>query len=207
MERALECVEASFVAQGAGQAINRPRKRILLPHCSLHYMAAALPAEKWFGMKIYTVSSTDTHFAVLLFDAENAELKAVIQADHLGRLRTGAASGVATKHLARADASRVSLIGTGRQARTQLEAIAKVLRVSSVKVFGRDETRREDFCREMQARLGVQVEPASTAEEAVRFGEVVITATNAREPVVLGEWLQPGSHVNAIGVNTVQHSE
>ena len=207
MERALECVEASFVAQGAGQAINRPRKRILLPHCSLHYMAAALPAEKWLGMKIYTVTRSDFRFGVLLFDAENGELKAVIQADHLGRIRTGAASGVATKYLARANASRVGLIGTGRQARTQLEAVTKVLQVSSARVFGRDEKRRQEFCREMQARLGVQVEPASTAEEAVRFGEVVITATTAREPVVLGEWLQPGTHVNAIGANMANRRE
>jgi ornithine cyclodeaminase/alanine dehydrogenase-like protein (mu-crystallin family) len=207
MERALECVEASFFAQGTGQAINRPRKRILLPHSSLHYMAAALPAENWLGMKIYTVTPSDMRFGVLLFDVERGELKAVIQADHLGRIRTGAASGVATRYLARANASRVGLIGTGRQARTQLEAVTKVLQVSSAKVFGRDEKRRQEFCREMQVRLGVQVEPATHAEEAVRFGEVIITATTAREPVVLGEWLQPGTHVNAIGANMLNRRE
>jgi len=207
MERALECVEASFLAQATGQAINRPRERILLPHSSLHYMAAALTAEKWLGMKIYTVTAWGLRFVVLLFDAESGELKAVIQADHLGRIRTGAASGVATKYLARANASRVGLIGTGRQARTQLEAVAKVLQVSSARVFGRDQERRQEFCREMQRRLGVQVEPASSAEEAVRFGEVVITATTAREPVVLGEWLQSGTHVNAIGANMANRRE
>jgi ornithine cyclodeaminase/alanine dehydrogenase-like protein (mu-crystallin family) len=207
MERALECVEASFLAQGAGQAINRPRKRILLPLSSLHYMAAALPAQKWLGMKIYTVTRSDFRFGVLLFDAESGELKAVIQADHLGRIRTGAASGVATKYLARAKASRVGLIGTGRQARTQLEAVTKVLPVSSARVFGRDEKRRQEFCREMEARLGVQVAPATQAEEAVRFGEVVITATTAPEPVVLGEWLEPGTHVNAIGANMANRRE
>jgi len=207
MERALECVEASFLAQTTGQAINRPRKRILLPHSSLHYMAAALPAEKWLGMKIYTVTPSGLRFGVLLFDAESGELKVVIQADHLGRIRTGAASGVATKYLARASASRVGLIGTGRQARTQLEAVAKVLRVSSARVFGRDQARQQEFCREMQGRLGVEVEPASSAEEAVRFAEVVITATTARDPVVLGKWLQPGTHVNAIGANMADRRE
>ena len=207
MQRALECVEASFLAQAAGEGINRPRKRILLPHSSLHYMAAALTAQKWAGMKIYTVTRSEFRFGVLLFDSETGELKAVIQADHLGRIRTGAASGVATKHLARASASRVGLVGTGRQARTQLEAVTKVLRVSSAKVFGRDEAKRQDFCREMQGRLQVQVEPASNAEEAVRFGEVVITATNAHDPVVLGEWLQPGTHVNAVGANMANRRE
>jgi len=207
MERALECVEASFLAQAAGLGINRPRKRILLPHSSLHYMAAALPAEEWLGMKIYTVTRSGFHFGVLLFDSETGELKAVIRADHLGRIRTGAASGVGTKFLARANASRVGLIGTGRQARTQLEAVTKVLRVSSAKVFGRDEARRQDFCREMQERLRVQVEPAASAEEAVRFGEVVITMTNSHDPVVLGEWLQPGTHVNAVGANMADRRE
>jgi ornithine cyclodeaminase/alanine dehydrogenase-like protein (mu-crystallin family) len=207
MECALDCVEASFLAQAVGQGINRPRKRILLPHSSLHYMAAALTADKWLGMKIYTVTRSDFRFGVLLFGAESGELKAVIQADHLGRIRTGAASGVGTKYLARANASRVGLIGTGRQARTQLEAVTKVLQGSSAKVFGRDEARRQDFCREMQERLRVQVEPASSAEEVVRFAEVVITVTNARDPVVLGEWLQPGTHVNAVGANMANRRE
>jgi ornithine cyclodeaminase/alanine dehydrogenase-like protein (mu-crystallin family) len=207
MERALERVEASFLAQSMGQAINRPRKRILLPSTSLHYMAAALPAEKWLGMKIYTVTRADFRFGVLLMDAESGELKAVIQADHLGRIRTGAASGIAAKYLARANASRVGLIGTGRQARTQLEAVTKVRQVSSAKVFGRDEIKRQDFCREMETCLGIQVEPASSAEEAVRFGEVIVTATTALEPVVLGAWLQPGTHVNAIGANMANRRE
>ena len=207
MERALEYVEASFLAQATGQAINRPRKRILLPHSSLHYMAAAFPAEDWYGMKIYTVTPSDLRFWVLLLDVRSGELKAVIQGDNLGRIRTGAASGVATKYLARADASRVGLIGTGRQARTQLEAITKVRQVSSLKVFGRDQERQQEFCRDAQERLGIQAEPASSAEEAVRFGEVVITATNARDPVVLGEWLQPGTHVNTIGANMANRRE
>ena len=98
MERALECVEASFVAQGSGKAVNRSRERILLPQTSLHYMAAALPEEKWLGMKIYTVARTGLRFVVLLFDAETGGLLALMEADYLGRIRTGAASGVATKY-------------------------------------------------------------------------------------------------------------
>jgi ornithine cyclodeaminase/alanine dehydrogenase-like protein (mu-crystallin family) len=210
MERALECVEASFRAQAGGRAMNRARERILLPRCSLHYMAAALPQEKWLGMKIYTVTRADFRFFVLLFDAETGKLLALMQADHLGRLRTGAASGIATKYLARRAASRVGLIGTGRQARTQLEAVAQVRKLTAVKVFGRDEQRRLDFCREMSAHAalaGVAVEPAGSAEEAARFGEIVITATNSREPVVLGAWLEPGTHINAIGANMADHRE
>ncbi len=207
MERALECVEASFAAQGCGQAMNRSRERLLLPHTSLHYMAAALPGENLLGMKIYTVTRSDMRFGVLLFDAESGKLLALMQADHLGRIRTGAASGIATKYLARPEASRLGLIGTGRQARTQLEAVAKVRKLTATRVFSRDEKRRAEFCRETSERFSLRVEPASSAEEAVRFGEIVVAATTSREPVVLGEWLQPETHVNAIGANMADRRE
>jgi len=207
MERALECVEASMQAEAAGRTANRARERIILPQCSLHYMAAALLNNQWLGMKIYTVAHGDLRFIVLLFDAQSGRLLALMQADHLGRLRTGAASGVATKYMARRGASRVGMIGTGRQARTQLEAVAKVRNLATARVFGQDENRCREFCREMSAQLGLAVEPAASAEEAVRFGEIVITATAARQPVVLGSWLEPGTHVNAIGANMADRRE
>jgi ornithine cyclodeaminase/alanine dehydrogenase-like protein (mu-crystallin family) len=207
MERALECVEASFVAQGSGSARNRPRERILLPQLSLHYMAGALPELKQVGMKIYTVTSQALRFLVLLFDTGSGRLEALMQADHLGRIRTGAASGIATKYLARPEASRVGLVGAGRQARTQLEAIAKVRKLSGAKVFSRDPRRLKNFCDEMAERLGFAVEPASHPEAATRFGEIVITATSAQEPVVYGEWLEPGTHLNAIGANMPNRRE
>jgi ornithine cyclodeaminase/alanine dehydrogenase-like protein (mu-crystallin family) len=207
MDRALECVEASFVAQGNNRAVNRSRERILLPHVSLHYMAGALPESNHVGMKIYTVTRDDFRFLVLLFDAQSGRLLSLMQADHLGRIRTGAASGIATKYLARPEASRVGMIGTGRQARTQLQAIAWVRKLTAVKAFGRDKNRLQSFCLEMSEGLGVPVEPASSAEEATRFGEIVSTATTAQQPVVLGECLQPGTHVNAIGANTANRRE
>ena len=207
MQRGLECVEASFRAQHDGKGINRPRQRIFLPGTSLHYMAAALHDENLVGMKIYTVTSASFHFVVLLFDGVSGELLAFIEADHLGRIRTGAASGVATKYLARTDASRVAVIGTGRQARTQLEAVALVRKLDGVRVFSRNERRRLDFCRELSERLNLAVEPVESAEAAVRFAEIVIAATTSREPVICGEWLQPGTHVNAIGANMANRRE
>ncbi len=207
MERALECVETSFKAQVSNHAINRARERIFLPEVSLHYMAAALTGKNWLGMKIYTVTRKEVRFAVLLFDGETGDLLAWMQADHLGRLRTGAASGVATKYLAREDASRVGLIGTGRQARTQLLAVSRVRRLTGARVFGRNESRCREFCREMSETLGIPVEPNPSLEETVRFGEIVITATSAKEPVVKGEWLEPGTHVNAIGANAAERRE
>jgi len=207
MERALELVEASFVAQQGGEAVNRPRQRIMLPHCSLHYMAASLPDENVMGMKIYTVSRGAFRFVVLLFDATNGALLALIEADHLGRIRTGAASGVATKFLARPDACKVGLIGAGRQARTQLEAVSRVRKLSGAKVFSRTQASREEFCREMSTKLQLNVEPAESAEAAARFADIVITATNSTQPLVHGEWLRPGTHVNATGANMANRRE
>jgi ornithine cyclodeaminase/alanine dehydrogenase-like protein (mu-crystallin family) len=207
MERALECVEASFVAQGEDRAVNRSRERILLPGFSLHYMAGALLESQHVGMKIYTVTREDFRFLVLLYDAVSGRLLSLMQADHLGRIRTGAASGIATKYLARPDASRVGVIGTGRQARTQLQAIARVRKLTAVRASGRNPDRLHAFCRDMSNELGVPVEPAASAEEATRFGEIVTTATTAQQPVVLGECLPPGAHVNAIGANAANRRE
>jgi ornithine cyclodeaminase/alanine dehydrogenase-like protein (mu-crystallin family) len=207
MERALECVEASFVAQGNDRAVNRSRERILLPDVSLHYMAGALPDSQHVGMKIYTITREKFQFLVLLFDTVSGKLLSLMQGDHLGRIRTGAASGIATKYLARADASRLGLIGTGRQARTQLQAIARVRKLAGVKVFGRDSNRLRTFCLEMSNELGVAVEPAATADDATRFGDIVTTATSAHQPVVRGEFLQPGAHLNAIGANMANRRE
>ncbi len=206
MERALERVEASFRAQHGDQAANRSRERIFLPHVSLHYMAA-IPEENILGMKVYTVTRGAFRFVVLLFDAEDGDLLALIEADHLGRIRTGAASGVATKFMAREDASHVGLIGTGRQARTQLEAVAAVRKLAQVKVFSRSDEHRREFSREMSEKLGMKVEAAESAEAAARFGDIVITATNASQPVVQGDWLRPGTHLNVIGANIVNRRE
>lgn len=207
MERALERVEASFIQQHRGDAVNRSRERIFLPHTSLHYMAAALQEEKLVGMKIYTIARQAWRFLVLLFEAEGGELLALLEADHLGRIRTGAASGVATKYLARTDAACVGMIGAGRQAQTQLAAVAQVRKLKAARVFSRDEGRRRDFCRTMTEMLGLEVRPAESAEHAVRFGDIVITATTASQPVLQGEWLRPGTHVNAIGANMVIRRE
>jgi ornithine cyclodeaminase/alanine dehydrogenase-like protein (mu-crystallin family) len=207
MERALERVEASFRAQHGDRAINRSRERIFLPQLSLHYMAAAIPEENILGMKVYTVARGSFRFVVLLFNAESGDLLALIEADHLGRIRTGAASGVATKFMARQEASQVGLIGTGRQAHTQLEAVSKVRELTRVKVYSRDEDHRRGFCREMSEKIQIEVEPAASGQAAVQFADIVITATSASQAVVQGEWLRPGAHLNVIGANMVNRRE
>jgi ornithine cyclodeaminase len=109
--------------------------------------------------------------------------------------------------MARADARSVGIFGTGWQARSQLEAVCAVRQIQAIKAFGRDATRRQTFCAEMTQQLGIPVEPADTAEAAVNGTDVLITSTNAREPLFDGNWLEPGAHVNAIGSNALIRRE
>jgi ornithine cyclodeaminase/alanine dehydrogenase-like protein (mu-crystallin family) len=207
MEMALKTVEEAFRLQGERKVDNSPRRRCRLEHGLLHVMSASLPTRGFAGLKTYTSVEGRTRFHVLLYDAADGKLLAVVEADGLGRLRTGAASGVATRYMARADASRVGIIGTGSQARTQLEAVCAVRPVQAVTAYGRDMDRRAKFCREMSESLGIRVEAASEPEQAVRDVDIVITATTSKEPVVNGEWLAPGAHINAVGSNHLSRRE
>jgi alanine dehydrogenase len=205
---ALEIVEESLRQQGNGELILHPRRRVKLPDGALlHYMAAADTVRGYIGMKLYTVARGTARFVVPLFRSTTGEMVALIEADALGQLRTGAASGVATKYLANANARTACIIGTGYQARTQLEAVADVRRLASVRAFGRDPERREKFCREMSERIGVAVEPMGSGEEAVKGADIVITATPATQVVLEGAWLAPGMHINAMGANWPQKRE
>ncbi len=205
---AIEVVEESLRQQGEGKLILHPRRRVKLPDSALlHYMAAADPIRGYIGMKLYTVTRSGARFVVPLFRSTTGEMAALIEADALGQIRTGAASGVATKYLASANASTAGIIGTGYQARTQLEAVAAVRRLKLVRAFGRDPARRAAFCRELSERIGLPVEAASSSEEAVRGAEIVITATSATQVVLEGAWLSPGMHINAMGANWPQKRE
>jgi alanine dehydrogenase len=207
METALDAVRASFLAQTNATAVNRPRRRILLRSVSLHYMAGALAGEELLGMKVYTVSSGLLRFVVLLYDASSGELLALIEADHLGRIRTGAASGVATQVLSRPDSSTLGMLGAGRQARTQLHAISLVRPLRLVRVYSQDEQRRKAFCDEMSQVLHLDVASAGSAEAAVRAADILVTATSAHDPVLFGGWVSPGVHINAVGANSASRRE
>lgn len=202
MPIALDAVEEISRRQQSGQAILHARRRIELPQNGyFHYMAAADMAEGFLGMKLYTYVRGKVRFLVPLYRVETGELAALIEADFMGQMRTGAATGVATKYMARKDARVSCIIGTGLQARTQLEAIANVRKPQSARAYGRNPERRQTFCTEMTAKLGIPVTPVETAEEAVRGADIVTTATTTSRPVVLGAHLSPGAHVNAIGAN------
>jgi alanine dehydrogenase len=208
MPVALEAVEAAFRRLADGTANVHPRRRLHLEGFSyLHYMAAADGAGGYEGLKIYTSSREGLRFMIPLFRAKTGELLAILEGDYLGQMRTGAATGLATKLLAREDASFVGIIGTGSQAKTQLEAIVAVRKIERIRVFGRNAERREKFAREMTAKLHVPVEAAATAEEVVGDAEILVTATTAVTPVVESRWVKPGTHINAVGANFPQKRE
>lgn len=208
MPMALEAVEAAFRALAEGRGVVHPRQRLHLPGQSyLHYMAAGDAGSGYVGMKMYTSSREGLRFLVPLFRAESGDLVALIEADYLGQMRTGAATGIATRLLARSDACNVGIIGTGLQARTQLEAVAAVRKIARVLAFSRDAQHRAEFATGMSARLRVPVESVDSAEAVVRASEILITATTSFQPVVEGRWLQPGTHINAIGGNFPQKRE
>jgi alanine dehydrogenase len=207
MPIALEAVEDSLRKQGRGDVVVQPRRRFELPHGFYHYMAAADYAGGYVAEKQYTYVSGKIRFIVLLYEIATGDMLAQIEADYMGRLRTGAASGIATKTLARADARVLAIIGTGGQARTQLEAIANVRRLNSARAYGRDVARREKFCLEMAQRIGIPVYAAGSASEAINGADIVCTATTTSQPVVTGADITPGMHLNAIGVNHAHKRE
>ncbi len=207
MDLALEAVSAAFRKLALDEAVNNPRQRCQTDHVMLHVLPAAAKSLGAIGFKAYTTSKAGSHFHVTLFDPKLGGITAILEADILGQFRTGAASGVATKKLARPDASTVGLFGTGRQARTQLLAICKVRTIKKAFVYGRDADRRRAFAAQLSEETGVEVVPVEKPEEAAKGLDIVTTATNAREPVLFGEWVSEGQHLNLIGSNFIGKTE
>jgi len=191
-----------------GEAILPLRSILWLPERvgALGLMPAALLKSGVLGVKAITFfhgnegTELDTHQgAVLLFEAERGQLLAVIDATSITAIRTAAVSGVATKLLAREDAGDLAIVGSGVQAGTHLEAMLAVRPIRRVRVASKDFARAQRFADRESKRQGIAIEPMRTIEAAVRGADIICTATSARDPVVAGDWLEPGSHVNAVG--------
>jgi alanine dehydrogenase len=198
---AVEAVEASFVRMAAGAVELAPRRRLQLSEGRLADMAASDLELGYAGVKSYAGFAEGAAFVVALFAVDRPELVAVIEADHLGRLRTGAASAVAAKHLAREGTTSLGVIGCGAQAETQVKCIrAAVPAIERVVAHCRTERNLLAFCE----RVGV--EPAESNREAAEQ-DVVVTITTSRDPVLRGEWLRPGALVCAVGANNLAARE
>jgi len=198
---AVDAIEACFRRMAAGQVEIAPRRRLELREGALADMAAADSGLGLAGAKLYAATPQGATFVVCLFDSETSELVAVIEADELGRLRTGAASGVAARHLAKRDARTLGILGCGHQAVTQVECIrTAVPAIERVVAYCRTPERLAGFCEQVGA------EPGESHRDAAAQ-DVVVTITNSRDPVVRGEWLSPGALVVAAGANIASRRE
>ena len=208
MPMAIDAVEDISRKQSGGEVVVHPRRRFEFHKGNFfHYMAAADYTAGFIAMKQYTYVRGKLQFIVPLYEMSSGNLLALIEADYMGQLRTGAASGVATKYMAAQNARSCAIIGTGGQAKTQLEAIAAVKPLEIIHAYGRDPKRREAFCLEMSNRIGIPVHAASSASEAVRAAHIVCTATTATDPVIKGADLETGVHINAVGANHAHKRE
>ncbi|HUK94368.1 MAG TPA: ornithine cyclodeaminase family protein [Gaiellaceae bacterium] len=198
---ALEAVEGCFRRLADGAIDNTPRRRTRLEGGMFAVMSAVDRELGFAGLKSYVWLEGGTPFVVVLFDTEKAELAAVIEADKMGQLRTGAASGVAARHLAREAAESLGVIGCGWQARSQVECIREALPgIERVVAYCRNEKRLREFCKETGAEAGESHRDAAAQD-------VVVTVTTSPDPVLRGEWLRPGALVCAVGANDPRHRE
>jgi ornithine cyclodeaminase/alanine dehydrogenase-like protein (mu-crystallin family) len=207
MDMALEAVEDGLRKLALDEAQNVARARSQTDHAMLHVMSASAKTLGIMGYKVYSTSRKGADFHVGLYDGKTGALLALVQADYLGQMRTGAASGVATQYMARPDASEVGLFGSGKQARTQLLAVCKVRKVRRVQVYSPNEEHRRQFAAEMTDLTRTEVMPVPRPEMAAEDKDIVITATSSREPVLNGHWIAEGTHVNAIGSNFLGKAE
>ncbi len=204
---ALAAVEQAHRWHATGEAIDTPRARSRTPTSALHMLHGAVQPLGVIGYKSYTTSREAARFWVHLFDAANGRPLAVIEADYLGMMRTGATGGLSARVLARTDAREALVFGAGWQARSQIAALCAVRDIARVQVVARRRERLEAFCAEQSALLGLPVEPADDVEAAVRDADVVITITTATEPLFDGRWLGDGTHVTAAGSNALIRRE
>jgi ornithine cyclodeaminase/alanine dehydrogenase-like protein (mu-crystallin family) len=200
-EDAVEAVEGCFRRMAAGQVELRPRFRLGLKPGVLNVMAASDLELGVAGLKTYGVSEGGAKFVVVLFAVDQAEVLALIEADKLGQLRTGAASAVAARYLAKQGAKSLGVIGTGWQAETQVQCMRAALpELERVVAYSRNEEALAAFCARFGAEAGEYLKDAAEMD-------VVVTITSSKDPVLRGEWLKLGALVCAVGANRIQSRE
>ncbi|MCC6483971.1 MAG: ornithine cyclodeaminase family protein [Armatimonadetes bacterium] len=203
---AIEAVERAMIQLASGEARVIVRRRARTRGGLFHLLAGASEADGVHGLKAYTTGKGGARFYVFLFNSAG-ELEATIEADHLGRMRTGAASGVATRYLSRPDARRLLIIGSGQQATAQVMAVAHVRPVEQVEVWSRTEEHRERFAHQLSKEAGLDARAVSDPQFAALHCDIITTVTTAIEPVLEADWISPGTHINACGSNSLKRVE
>lgn len=208
MPLALEQVERALRDRALGKAVDLPRARVQTTAGIQHMLQACAPELQTIGFKYYFSppgkrGATYVH----LISMETGKLEAIVEAVWLGMTRTGAASGVASKVLANPGATVLAQLGAGFQGMGQLEAVVTALNIREARVYARTRDKLEAWCKQMSAKLGIPVLPANSAQEAIAGAQVVNIMTKSTSPVLNGDWLQPGQHVNAAGSNALSRAE
>ncbi|QDV53223.1 ornithine cyclodeaminase family protein [Gimesia fumaroli] len=201
MEKSILITHKVFKELASGRAINVPRQRVRAPGIMLHTMSAANEYLNYVGWKAYTTTKEGAQFHVAIYDQESGEMRALIEGDFLGQLRTGAASGVATEYMARPDSKVVGLFGAGLQARTQLQAVCQTRKIEFVSVYSRDHEKCTRFAAEMTELCDVEVSASHSPDETAAEKDIVICATTSKAPLFDGRVLDEGTHLNVIGSN------
>ncbi len=207
METSLEVIEEAFRRFGSDAVMNVPRVRARAKGITLHSMSAAAEYLGLVGWKNYTTTARGARFHVGVYAIDSGELVALIEADFLGQLRTGAASGVATEFMARPDSRIVGVLGSGKQARMQLKAISLVRRIERVDVYSSNGENRQRFAEEMTEFCDTTVVAVHSPDEAAAEKDIVICATTSPIPLFDGRVLDEGTHLNVIGSNAMNRAE
>ena len=205
----VDILEESMKSLSTGKGFNSPRKRLPTSYSggNLHFMAASWPEKGIAGHKSYVVNKGKATFVVLLYSTEGEGLLAVIEANMLGQIRTGAASGLASKYLANKNSKKLAIIGSGFQAETQLEAINSQFDLDEIKVFSRSEEKRNKFVNKMGNKLNINIKAYDSSDEATSNADIISLITNSNVPVITNSQITNGMHINAAGGNSWLRSE
>ncbi len=202
MRGAIDALAEAFADEATGDVVVGHRANLMLPNGWIRLAAAALPKKGVLGYKEFHLTAGHAvRYSIQLYDYEAGYLVALIDGNHITALRTGATGGVALTHLAPEDVGIVGVIGSGGEARTQLEAFATVRTAKRGVVFSPNRERRQRFCDEMEEVAGFELRPTESPEEVAREADVLLVATYTRQggSALSGSWLHPGMHVSSIG--------
>jgi len=203
LAEATDRIDELFLEEWKGQVHNRPTIELPLPRGFFRLKAGAVYGLNSYGFKAYGTG----RYLIFVYSLENNALYGIVEAHRLTEIRTGAVTAVGARHMARPDSRSLAIIGSGREARTQVPAVCVARPIDSVRAYSRKPENRERFAAEMREKLGIDVRAVPSAEECVRDADVVVTMTNAREPVLSGAWLAEGTFVCGVGATTPERRE
>ena len=208
MDNALNLVEESFTTYAQGKSFNMTRQRMRIRKGALHMLPGAVPYKNVIGFKAYTSFRAGLIFKVHLYDAENGNPLAIVDANEIGRLRTGAATGIATKYMAKKESNTAFIFGGGFQAEAQLEAVYKTSNIKKAFVTTRKIENAQAFADKMSKSLGIEIIPTQNIENDLPQADIIITITTAVKPLFAHTMLNPnGVHINGAGSNALIRAE